>query len=68
MRISNTHAVFKGQKQPPRGVPRKGCSEIMQKIYRKNTHAEVHFGMGVLLKNLLHIFRTPFLKTLGGCF
>ena len=30
------------QKQPPRGVPRKRCSENMQQIYG-NTHAEVRF-------------------------
>ena len=27
--------MFKLQKQPPRGVPRKRCSESMQQIYRK---------------------------------
>ena len=31
------------QKQPPRGVLKKRCSENMQKIYnlQKNTHAEL---------------------------
>ena len=29
------------QKQPSRGVPRKKCSENMQQIYKRKTHAEV---------------------------
>ena len=53
------------KKQPPRGVPRKSYSEIMQQIYRrtpmpkcdftkvplscKATLLKSHFGMGVLL-------------------
>ena len=32
----------------------------------KATLLKSHFGMGVLLKNLLHIFRTPFLKSTSG--
>ena len=42
------------QKQPPRGIPWKKCSENMQQIYRKTPMAKCdfdksHFGMGVLL-------------------
>ena len=29
------------QKQPPRGVPRKRCSENMQQNLQENTHAEM---------------------------
>ena len=61
------------EKQPLRGVPRKRCSENMQQMYRRTpmrkcdfnkvaTLLKSHFGMGVLLPNLQHIFRTPFLK------
>ena len=38
------------QKQPPRGVFKKRCTENMQQIYRH----------GCSPVNLLHIFRTPF--------
>ena len=46
------------QKQPPRGVPRKRCSENIPQIYRRtpmpkcdfNKVLKSHFGMGVLLK------------------
>ena len=49
------------QKQPPRRVPRKRCSESMQQIYRRTPMPKCdfnkvvkkllksHFGMGVLL-------------------
>ena len=49
------------QKQPPRSVPRKKCSENMPQIYRRTpmpkldfnkveaTLLKSHFGMGVLL-------------------
>ena len=49
------------REQPPRGVPRKRCSENMQQIYRRTpmlkcdfnkaaaTLLKSHFGMGVLL-------------------
>ena len=48
------------QKQPPRGVPRKRCSENMQQIYRRTLW---HRCSSV---NLLHIFRTPFSKNTYG--
>ena len=50
--------AFKLQKQPPRGVPRKSCSENMQQIYRRTPMPKCdfnaallksHFVMGVLL-------------------
>ena len=42
------------QKQPSRGVLRKGCSKNMQQIYRRTPisnceFSKLHFGMGVLL-------------------
>ena len=57
------------QKQPSRGVPRKGCSENMQQIYRRTTMPKYDFNMqlieitllrGYSPENLLHIFRTNF--------
>ena len=66
------------QKQPPRGVPSKRCSENMQQIYRKHpcrsaisikllcNFIETAFRHGCSLVNLLHIFRTPFLKNTSG--
>ena len=32
------------QKQPPRGVPRKRCSEIMQQIYRRTPMPKCDFN------------------------
>ena len=49
--------VFNYQKQPTRGVPRKRCSENMQQITLRDGCSPV---------NLLHIFRTPFLKNTSG--
>ena len=55
------NVVIEVQKQPPRGVPRKRCSENMQQIYRRTlmpkfdfnkvvaTLLKSHFGMGALL-------------------
>ena len=47
------------QKQPPKGGPRKRCSEKMKQIFRRTPTAKCdfnkvaklksHFGMGVLL-------------------
>ena len=62
------------QKQPPRGVPRKSCSENMQQIYRRTPMPKCDFNKVVLQLrhgcspvNLFHIFRTPFSKnTFGG--
>ena len=62
------------QKQPPRGVLRKRCSENMQQIYRRTPKPKCDFNKVALLcnfieitrrlgcshVNLLHIFRTPF--------
>ena len=62
------------QKQPPRGVPRKRCSENMHQIYRKHP-CQIAISIKLLCDviemallhgcspvNLLHIFRTPFTK------
>ena len=59
----------KSQKQPPRGVPRKRCSENMQQIYRRtpmpkcdlqSNFIEIALRHGCSPVNLLHIFRSPF--------
>ena len=52
------------QKQPSRGVLRKRCSENMQQIYRRTSmpKCEITLRHGCSPVNLLHIFRTPFLK------
>ena len=36
--------ICKYQKQPPRGVPRKSCSEIMQQIYRRTPMPKCNFN------------------------
>ena len=68
------------QKQPPRGIPWESCSENMQQIYRRTCRkaisikllcnfTEVTLQHGCSPVNLLHIFRTPFLRTpLDSCF
>ena len=62
------------QKHSPRVVPRKRCSEIMRQIYRRTPMLKCDFNKvacnfiditlqhGCSPVNLLHIFRTPFLK------
>ena len=58
------------QKQPSRGVLRKRCSENMQRIYRRTPMRRCDFKLLVEITllhgcspvNLLHIFRTSFLK------
>ena len=67
------------QKQPPRGIPRKRCSENMQQIYRRTPMPECDFNKNAFCSfiettlrhgcspvNLLHIFRTLFLKNTSG--
>ena len=69
------------QKQPPRGILKKMCSENTQQIYMKTPMLKCDFNKVALQINfteitlqhgcspvtLLHIFRTPFLKgTLSG--
>ena len=48
------------QKQPFRGVLKKRCSENMQQICKATLL--ITFRHGCSPVNLLHIFRTPFLK------
>ena len=62
------------QKRPPRGIPRKRCSENMQQIYREQpmlkcdliklqgNFIEIAHWHGCSPVILLHIFRTPFLR------
>ena len=62
------------QKQPSRGVLWKRCSENMQQIYKRTPMPECDFNkvasnfIEIALRhgrspvNLLHIFKTPFLK------
>ena len=66
------------KKQPPRGVPRKRCSENMQQIYRRKPMLKCNFSKAesnfieIALQrvyspvNLLDIFATPFLKNTSG--
>ena len=66
------------QKQPPRGVPRKRCAEKCSKftgehqcrsaisIKLQNNFIEITLRHGCSPVNLLHIFRTPFLKNTSG--
>ena len=51
------------QKQQPRGVPRKRCSENMQQIYRRT---QIVLRHGCSPVNLMHIFRTSFSKNTSG--
>ena len=53
------------QKQPPKGVPRKVCSENMLQIYRRAhmPKCEITLRHGCSPVNLLHIFRIRFPKT-----
>ena len=81
-RMPNLNFIsVKLQKQPPRGVLKKRCSEIMQKFTGEHTcrraisiklqsnFVEIALRHGCSPVNLLHIFRTPFQRTpLEGCF
>ena len=66
------------QNQPPRGFPRKRCSENIQQIYRRapipkcnfnkvaklqNNFIEIVLRYGCSPVNFLHIFRTHFLNS-----
>ena len=62
--FSNTCQNLLVQKQPPRGVPTKSCSEIMQQIYRRAPMPKCTCKFSPV--NLLHIFSTPFLKNTSG--
>ena len=52
------------QKQPPRGNPRKSCSENLQQIYRRTPPIALRHGCSPV--NLLHIFRTAFPRNTSG--
>ena len=52
------------QKQSPRGVPRKRCSKNMQQM--QSNFIEITLRHGCSPVNLLHIFRTPFIKVTSG--
>ena len=62
------------QKQPPRRVPRKRCSESMQQIYRRtpmpkcdfSNFIEIALRHGCSPVNLLYIFRPPCFKNISG--
>ena len=58
-------AAITVQKQPSSGVLKKRGSKIMQQIYRVTRMSKCDFNK-VALQNLLHIFRTPFLKNTSG--
>ena len=63
---------YNKQKQPFRGVFKKRCSENMQQIYRRTPMPKCDFNKEIALRhgcspvNLLHTFRTPFLKDIPG--
>ena len=73
--VSGTNSV---QKQPSRRVLRKRCFENMQQIYRRtpmpkcdfnkfaSNFIEIALRHGCSPVNLLHIFKTPFLKNTSG--
>ena len=52
------------QKQPPRGVPRKSCSENMEQIYRRAPMPKCDRRCSPV--NLLQIFRTTFPRITSG--
>ena len=58
------------QKRSSRSVLRKRCSENMQQIYRRKPMPKCNFNKvalhGCSPVNLLHNFRTPFLKSIYG--
>ena len=70
---------WKGEKQPPKGVLKKRCSENMQQIYRRKPmrsmisikllcdFIEITLRHVFSPVNLLHIFRTPFRRNTSGC-
>ena len=69
---------LKIQKQPPRGLPRRRCSENMQKIYRRKPmpncdfnkvakYTEITLRHGCSPLNLLHISRTPLVVAFENC-
>ena len=74
----NLQPIFSFQKQPRRGILKKRCSENMQQIYRITPMPKRYFDKvalqlieitlrhGCSPVNLLHIFRTPFLKNTSG--
>ena len=52
------------QEQPPRGNPRKSCSENSQQIYRRTPPIALRHGRSPV--NLLHVFRTAFPRNTSG--
>ena len=70
--------MYLDQKQPPRGVPRKRCSENMQQIYRGTPMPKCDFNKvalqlneitlwhGCSTVNLLHIYITSFPRNTPG--
>ena len=56
------------QKQPPRGVLKKRCSEDMQQIYRRSPmpKCEIALRHGCSPANLLNVFRTHFPRNTSG--
>ena len=70
--------IRKIQKQPPRSVPRKKCSENIQQIYKRTPMRECDFSKVAMQLywnhtstwcspvNLLHIFKTPSPMNISG--
>ena len=77
-RLNSSNNNSHNQKQPPRGLPRKRCSEKMQQSCRRTPMPKCDFNKvakqlywvalrhGCYPVNLLPIFRTPFLKNTSG--
>ena len=71
-------SIFNTQKQLPRGVPEKGVPKTSSKFTGKHpcrsaisikllcNFIKITLGHGCSPVNLLHIFRTPFLKNSSG--
>ena len=66
--------IINVQKQPPRGVPRKGCSENMQQIYKRTPKPKCDFNEVAEQTPLKHLWATAsngrsntFTKTICFC-
>ena len=68
LKLSSFTKFINIQKQPPRGVPRKRCSENMQQIYMRKPMPKCDFEITLRhgCSHLLHFFRTLFLKNTSG--
>ena len=69
LRKAAVGTILNKQMHPSRDVPRKKCSENMQQIYSRAPLPNISHWHWRSPVNLIHIFRTPFLRThLDFCF